>query len=182
MLSVMKMINRENISKLVQYHNGIEHFNYDLTVDWAIDLIQKGVETDNIFMLASFSKPVDSREIKPYVSAVLRDLNLEEGEGDEAIIALINFYLNEILSDNSIREYLTFLYDLFIQKDGMYNNDKFGLMPFYLLYHGWRELEDIGANFYFEGADLNNIEEVIKEQARIWIDKMSSQDFLRSEI
>ena len=44
-------------------------------------------------------------------------------------------------------------------------------MPFYLLYHGWDELEQIGENYYFEGANLNNIEEVIKEQAQIWIDK-----------
>lgn len=44
------------------------------------------------------------------------------------------------------------------------------LMPFYLLYHAWDELEQIGENYYFEGADLDNIEEVIKEQAKEWIE------------
>ena len=43
------------------------------------------------------------------------------------------------------------------------------LMPFYLLYHGWDQLEEIGVNYYFEGAELDNIKELIKEQAKIWI-------------
>ncbi|NHN27730.1 hypothetical protein FIA58_018770 [Flavobacterium jejuense] len=44
-------------------------------------------------------------------------------------------------------------------------------MDFYLLYHGWWELENIGANYYYEGANLNNIESVLKLEAKIWIDK-----------
>lgn len=164
-------LTKNDISKLVPYHQGIEHFNYDLTVDWAIDLIENGKETDNILMLASFSKPVDSVEIRPYVSAVLADLGLEEKEGDEAIFALIQYYLSRIINGDSIRGNLTLLYNLFLEKDGFNKDDNFGLMPFYLLYHGWSELEDIGANYYFEGADLDNIEDVTKEQAQIWIDK-----------
>lgn len=157
--------------RLVPYHKGIEHFNYDLTVDWAIDLIERGIETDNVLMLASFSKPVDSVEIRPYVSAVLADLDMGEREGDEAFLELIHYYLKHILNDNSIRGYLTKLDDLYFEKDCFNNDDKYGLASFYLLYHGWEELEDVGTNYYFEGADLNNIEDIIKEQARIWIDK-----------
>jgi len=161
---------KEDISNLVQYHSGLEHFNYDATIDWAINLIEQGIETNNVLMLASFSKPVDSDEVRPYVNAVLADLGIEEKKGDDAIIALIHHYLSEILNDNSIRGYINELYALFIEKD-CFRGDKFGLMPFYLLYHGWSELEDIGANYYFEGADLDNIEEVVKEQAQIWIDE-----------
>ncbi len=158
---------KSDISKLVPYHNGIEHFNYDLTVDWAIDLI----ETDNVLILASFSKPVNSVEIRPYVSGVLADLDIEEKEGDEAVQALFQYYLTNILNNISIRDNLTLIYNLFLEKDFFQREDQFGLMPFYLLYHGWNELEEIGANYYFEGADLDNIEIVIKEQAQKWIDK-----------
>lgn len=172
----------KDISSIVQYHNGIESFNYDLTIDWAINLIENGIETDNILMLASFSKPVDSVEIKPYVSSVLADLDLEEKEGDAAVLALIHFYLTEILNDKSIRGCLSTIYGFFIEKDCFNNDDKFGLKPFYLLYHGWCELEDIGANYYFEGADLNNIEEVTKEQAQIWIDKFINSIEIEEEV
>src|SRR5690606_36003628 len=58
------------------------------------------------------------------------------------------------------------LYQVFINNN--YDNRIFN---FYLLYHGWRELEDIGANYYYDGADLNNIETILKLEARIWIDK-----------
>ena len=162
---------KRDISKLVPYHYGIKHFNYDLTVDWAIDLIERGLETDNVLMLASFSKPVNSVEIRPYVSGVLADLDIEEKEGDEAVQALVQYYLTNILNNISIRDNLTLIHNLFIEKDFFQREDQFELIPFYLLYHGWSELEEIGANYYFEGADLDNIETVIKEQAQKWIDK-----------
>lgn len=165
------MVKKQDISDIIQYHNGIENFNYDFCIDWAIDLIDNGIENDNILMLASFSKPVNSIEIKPYLRAVLSDLEIEEKIGDEAIIALIYYYLANILNDYLIRNYLHKVYDLFIERDYMNGQDKFKLMPFYLLYHGWSQLEDIGENFYYHGADLDNIEKVIKEQAQIWVDE-----------
>ena len=161
----------ENIAKLIQYHNGIDHFNYDWVVNWAINLIMNGIETDNILILASFSKPVDSVEIRPYLSLALKELSLDEKEGDEAVFALIQYYLSELLLNNRVRAHLELLYDLSLDKDCFKDDDKFGLRPFYLLYHAWNELEDIGKNYYFEGADLNNIYEVIKEQAQEWMDK-----------
>lgn len=155
-----------NISKLIQCHKGISNFNYDITVDWALELLNSGVETENVFMLASFSKPVDSREIKPYVSAVLNELKLSEKEGNEAIISKINYHLAEIIQDKSIRNNLKFLYEICLD-----NNYGFGLMKFYLLYHGWDELDEMGVNFYYDGADKSNIEKIIKEEAKNWLDK-----------
>ena len=165
------MINKKNISSLIRFHNGIEQFNYDLTVDWAIDLLKSGIETDNILMLASFSKPVNSEEVKPYLSAVLSDFKIEEKEGDEAIFALINYYTSNIISDNSIRSNLNSLYELFLEKNSSLNNDQYGLMPFYLLYHSWGSLEEIGENFYYKGVDMDNIEERSQLEAKKWIDK-----------
>ena len=156
---------------LIPYHDGIEHFNYDLTVDWALELIKDGVETENLLILASFSKPADASDIRPYVSAALADLDIEEKKGNDAVFALINHYLNDILQDRLLRENLNKLYNLFLDKDSFRHDDMFGLMSFYLLYHGWRQLEDIGENCYFEGADLNNIDTVIKAQAQVWIDQ-----------
>ncbi len=166
----------QDISKLIQAHMALDQFEYDVTVDWAIDLIKQGKETENILMLASFSKPVDAIEIRPYVNAVLSDLDLEEKKGDDAVLCKIRYHLIEIINDNGIRKNLNLLYKLFLDIDCFNNDDKYGLMPFYLIYHGWDELESIGANYYFEGADLDNIEEVIKEQAQIWIDKFINKN------
>lgn len=168
----MKITNKENISELIQFHEGVEDFNYNLAVDWAIELIQNGLKTDNVFMLASFSKPVDLVEIKPYISAVLSDLELEEKQGQEAIDEYIHYYLKKTISNDSIRNSLNKLYELYLKEEfGRERNTNHGLEPFYLLYHGWSQLEDTGYNYYFNCNDIDGVKEIFKEQAKIWIDK-----------
>jgi len=117
-------------------------------------------------MLASFSKPVDSREIKPYVSAVLKDLNLVENEGNDAVISKIKYHLVEIIHGHAIRSNLKEIYNICIQNG--YRDD---LMKFYLLYNAWDELDSMDVNFYYDGATKSNIEEIIKENATNWLDE-----------
>ena len=78
----------------------------------------------------------------------------------------MHYYLDQILNDYEIRKKLTKIYNICLDAD-MDSR----LIPFYLLYHAWGDLEYNGENYYFEGADLSNIEGVLKEQAQIWIDK-----------
>lgn len=154
-----------HILRLIQSHKALEDFDYSKAVDWAIDLIRQGIETDNVLMLASFSKPINRFEISPYVTSVLNDFRLEELDSKNAEIAKTHFHVTEILNDRGIRKNLQSLYQL------CWDNDyESGLMNFYLLHEAWCELEEIGVNLYFEGADLNNIEEVLKNEARKWID------------
>ena len=160
------MINHEKYTELIQWHNCVEHFNYNHAVDWAIELIRNDIESENVLIIASFSKPVGRDEIKPYITGVLRELNLIEKYDKYSLIANVHYHLEQILKGYEIEQNLSELYTLHLN-----TNDEKGLMPFYLLYHGWCELEEIGANYYFEGANLDNIEEIIKEQAQIWIDK-----------
>ena len=155
------MKEEQHILKLIQSHKAIEYFDYSIAVDWAIDLIRQGKETDNVLMLASFTKPIDRFDIIPYVTAVLNDFGLEELDYKNAMIAKAHFHLAEILNDNSIRKNLRSLQELCID-----NNYQPGLMNFYLLYFAWDELEELGINYYFEGASLNNIEEILKDEAR----------------
>ncbi len=160
------MVERQNISNLVQCHNSIEQFDYDITVDWAIDLIREGKETENILMLASFTKPVDSREIRNYVSAVLTDLNLEEKQVDAAMLGKIHFELVEILNSCSARKNLESLYKSCLEHD-----HKYGLSTFYMLYYAWLDLDEFGYQLYYEGATLENIESILKKEAQNWIEE-----------
>lgn len=160
------MIEKNEIVRLIQSHKALEPFDYKMAVDWAIELVQEGKETDNILMLASFSEPIEKYEIRPYITAVLNDFGLEELKCDDALIAQTHFLLIKILRNETIRENLQSLSQVCIN-----NNYDNRIMDFYLLYHGWWELEDIGANYYYEGADLNNIESILKLEAKIWIDK-----------
>lgn len=163
---VNKVFDYKKYTELLQWHNAIEHFDYNLSIDWAIELIRNGIESEYVLIVASFAKPVERDEIKPYITGALKELNLIEKYGEYSTIANTHYHLELILNDIEIRKNIRKLSDIYLNS----NYDK-GLLPFYLLYHGWDELEQIGANYYFEGANLDNIEEVIKEQAKIWIDK-----------
>lgn len=160
------MTEKNEIVRLIQNHKALEPFDYKLAVEWAIELIREGKETDNVLMLASFSEPIEKYEISPYVKAVLNECGLEELECDDVVIAQTHFLLTKILRDEAIRENLKSLSQVCLNND----YDK-RVMDFYLLYHGWWELEDIGANYYYEGANLNNIESILKLEAKTWIDK-----------
>ncbi len=151
---------------MLQWHQAIESFNYDLVVDWALSCLEQGVETENILILASFSKPVDSYEIKPYVSAAISDLDLEEKYGEYSIVANVHYHLAFILDDIEPRRNLGRVYELCLEADS-----KFGLGIFYSLYHGWSSLEEDGYNYYYEGATLENINELLKKEAKEWIDE-----------
>jgi len=72
------MTNHEKYEDLIKWHHAIELFDYNSTVDWAIKLIEKGIETESVLIIASFSKPVDHYEIKSYVSSALKELNITQ--------------------------------------------------------------------------------------------------------
>lgn len=160
------MINYEKYTELLQWHRGVELFDYNLAIDWAIHMLDNDIETENILIIASFSKPVDREEIKPYISGVLQDLNLEEKHGHYSIITYTHYCLEQILVNYELRKNLRVLYNLCLEVD-----HRSGLNTFYLLYHAWWSLEEDGCNYYFEGADLHNIESVLKSEARNWIDE-----------
>ena len=165
------MIDYDKYTELLQWHNGVELFNYELTIDWALEMLQRGVETENMLILASFSKPVDRQEIKPYVSGVLRDLNLEEKIGEYSVISNAYFHAQMIIDKYEIRKNLTVLSNLCLES----NYSKY-LMPFYLLNNGWWSLEDDGFNYYYEGANLNNIEELTILESKLLIVKYIDQE------
>lgn len=153
-----------HLTALIQAHKSVNLFNNSLAVGWAIEQLQEGNETPNMLMLASFGPPIDRFEIKPYIGAALGDLGLQEVEGEKAVKAVIRYYATEIVYNQNVRANLRELYELY-----NYSDNDFGLLPFYLLYHGWYELEETGYSTYYD-ATLDTIELKIKEEAYNWLE------------
>ena len=86
------------LTEMIQWHNAIDTFDYSLVVDWAINSMERGVQNESMLMLASFSKPVDSFEIKPYLYHALKDLGLEEKYGEWSVVAQAHYFLNQIIN------------------------------------------------------------------------------------
>ncbi|MFP9112733.1 hypothetical protein ACLI1A_02250 [Flavobacterium sp. RHBU_3] len=158
--------NNPYLTNLIQAHNSIDTLNYNLAVVWALSLMKKGNEMPSVFMLASFAEPIDALEIRPYINVALNDLSLKEIDGEDAILAVIRYYVMEIVIDNSLRKSLTELNDLCNQYDHGY-----GLNPFYLLYYAWYDLDYGDDNYYYDGATLDNIESLVKKEAKEWLEK-----------
>ena len=160
------MVTQEKYTELLLWHKGVDHFDYGPVIDWAIELIRNGQETENVLILASFSKPIDSDEIRPYVSGALKELGLKEKYEAYSSVAQVHYALEQILADVEVRKHLTDLYQLSLE-----SNFEPGLNPFYLLYHAWSSLELDGINYYYEGVTLENIKEVLNQEAEWWVDQ-----------
>lgn len=169
-LEPMALYSRENfmvssnLTELIQCHLAIESFDYDIAIDWSLNLITNGIESENILILSSFSKPANLFEIRPYVSAALADHNFPEFTGITGKLHKARYHLIEIINDLLVRKQLKQLADLCVKLEY-----KYGLVPFYLLYHGWNELDDIGVNLYYEGATTSNIDQIVKKEANDWV-------------
>ena len=157
---------KSKITDIMIWHNAIDTFDYNLAVDWAIELINKGLNTESVFMLASFSKPVESQEIKPYINPVLKELGLQEKYGEYSTIAKAHYHLDMIIHNVDVWQNLTEVYNLCNHTDHAYE-----LTTFYRIYHAWWNFQDGIPNWYFEGATPDNIEQILMDQARIWIEK-----------
>jgi len=160
------LITQEKYTELLLWHKGVDHFDYGPVIDWAIELIRNGQETENVLILASFSKPIDSDEIRPYVSGALKELGLKEKYEAYSSVAQVHYALEQILADVDVRKHLTDLYQLSLE-----SNFEPGLNPFYLLYHAWSSLELDGINYYYEDVTLENIKEALNQEAEWWVDK-----------
>lgn len=154
------------LTRLVQSHKGFAPFNYDFCIDWAIDLLEKGVITSNIEILASFSKPTNAWEVKPYVQNILKEFSLEEFEGEKALQSKSYYYIWSILNnDGDIISHLGKLCSLCIESDYEKN-----ILPFYLLKHSWVDLHDLGMSCHYENVTLENFNSAVLKEAGIWMD------------
>ncbi len=159
------MRDRHHVTGFIQCHKVLEYFDYSKAVAWALDLVEQGNESKSVLMLASFSNPIERFEISPYVSEVLKEFGLEELYEEKALIANVYYHLTEILNNNKIRGNLKIIYQLCLE----YDYEPM-LVNFYRIYYAWKDLEEIGENHYLEKVDLQNIEEVLKTEAKVWID------------
>ena len=160
------MTSTQGFSSLIQCHNAISNFDYELAIQWAKDLKEKGVGTRNIISLASMEKPINGHATRFLVSSALKELGLHEKNGNDAIITRAYFHIQKINSDISLRKNLKYMMTLAVETDLNYS-----LITFFQLHYAWEELEELGFNYYYDGANLDNIDQIAKTQAHKWIDK-----------
>lgn len=153
--------------KIVAFEE-IQQVDTNESIDWAVEMMELGYESPSLFMLAGFNKPTNYFEVIDYVKDTVSELGLKMKTGDDATLSYASFYVHQIAKKERIRENLTELYKFCQMRD--YE----GLVyDFYLLYWAWDDLdyEDNEHNHYWDGARRSNIEQIVVQEAKMWIEK-----------
>lgn len=148
-------------------------FNSDIDeswVDWALQMMQAGFEADSLYQLAGISKPYNQFELQDLTSKVLKDLNLNFSDKKRTIRNYVYYIVSNTTDEpEKYLETLRELKDLCIDLN---MEDEY--MNFYLLYFAKDDLMETEDQWYWDGADRTNIDNIIKEQFGVWKDNFEA--------
>lgn len=146
-------------------------FNEDIDEswgEWALEMMEAGYDSDNLYILAGITKPYNQFELQELTDKVIADLNLEISDKSLTIRNYIYYILSTTINEPSkylftLREVKDICIGLDMEKE---------YMDFYLLYFAKDDLNDSENQWYWDGADRNNIDEIIKEKFKEYIDRI----------
>ena len=142
-------------------------FNSDIDetwIDWAIEMMKAGYESDNLYELAGISKPYNQFELQELTNKVLNDLNLDYSDKQLVIKNYVYFIITSSINNpETYIETLRKLKDICI--DLNMDNEYF---DFYLLYFAKDDLTESENQYYWNGANRNNIDKIIADQFVEW--------------
>lgn len=146
----------------------IQQVDTNESIDWAVEMMQLGYDSPTLYMLAGINKPTNYFEVIDYVTDTVKELGLEMKSGDNAILSYASFYVHQIAKEKAIRKNLTELY-----KFCQMNDYEKLVYDFYLLYWAWDDIdyEDNEYNHYWDGARRENIEQIVIDVAKKWIEE-----------
>jgi hypothetical protein len=144
-------------------------FNEDIDemwVEWALEMIQAGYESDNLYILAGINRPYHQFELQRLTDKVLADLNLDYEDKSLMIRNYIYYIISTALNEPS--NYLSTLREI---KDICIALDmEQQYMDFYLLYFAKDDLNESEVQWYWDGADRTNIDLIIKNVFQRYLD------------
>lgn len=133
-------------------------------VDWAVDMLMAGFDTEHLTILAGESEPFNQFKMRELVNKVLAELQLDYSDKDQTIknyaCYLIDRSLNEELDNFKVIEILK---DICIELD----YEKY-LYDFYSLYFAKDDLSYSENQWYWDGATRENIDKIITEYFKSW--------------
>lgn len=129
---------------ILTYKEFENRFLYDNVIDWAVEMLEYGYETENLMILAAISKPTNSFECKLYLQKALEELNLRTIEGADANIAVQWVLLNKIARGEKVRSNL-----ILLTNELGYDVDE-PISDFQLLSWAWTELEYDSHQYYID--------------------------------
>jgi hypothetical protein len=136
----------------------------DKWVDWAIDMILAGFETEHLLILAGELKPFNQFYLHDLTSKVFQELGLDTLSIDKVISNYVVYLVSEAKCGR--RNPVTVLA---ILKEFYFNYDLDDLKEFATLYWAWDDLQYGEVQWYWDGADRSNISNIIQQYFDDWL-------------
>jgi hypothetical protein len=154
----MKALSTYRILKSKAFNENID----ESWIDWAIEMIEAGYESENLYMLAGETKPYDQSQLQELTNKVFQDLNLDYSDRDASTR---NYVYHLILSSIDHPEtYFRMLREL---RDIYYSDARY--LDFFLLYYAKGDLAIDEVQWYWDGANRENIDQIIRAKFETWI-------------
>jgi len=142
-------------------------------VDWATEAIVAGYDSESLRILAGLESPFDEQEINRLSKRAFDELNIIPLKMENSIPYFIGPIFRQISNGEITRkEALLKLKDLCLA-----TNYAKPLMDFYLLYFALSDLETSELQWYWKGANRENINKIIDDYFENWL-KNNLQDVL----
>jgi len=126
--------------------------------------MMKGINTENVLIVSSFSKPIAKIDIEDYVTAALEEANQKEHYSKYTLKSNIHFHIEMIIKGIEVKRNLSNLHELAI------NNDyPFDIYPFYLIYHALDSFNYDNVQFYYDGLTKYNWSKILDKEAKNWV-------------
>ncbi len=135
-------------------------------VEWAISMLMGGQDTPGLRVLAGESSPFNQFEMGALVDRVFAELGLTQPSTINAAAgSLATVRAKQVLAGDVSRQVaLKELAELHVELDNL-----MVLHDFYLLHYALEDLQMDDMQWYWPGADRHNIEDVIDERFRSWL-------------
>lgn len=147
-------------------YNGLgNRFNYNSAVDWAVNMIANGFETESLLILASLSKPTGYFETHKYMITAIEELNLKLLSGSLRIVAEIWENVKEIAAGNDIFTNLYTIHTAVVAMDEFSEFDK--------ILYAWDAFQEgeHSLDLYWSGANRYNLEQSTIAYTQRWLNE-----------
>lgn len=126
-------------------------------IDWAVEMLMAGFDTENLAILAGEFEPYNQFQLQHLTTKILEELHLDYSDIDRTIKNYACYLIDEALNgrlDNF--KVLDILKDIYIEIDR-----EVYLSDFYSLYFAKDDLSSSDNQWYWAGANRENIDTII---------------------
>lgn len=160
-MHIVKSTYKVLINKVLPYKS------LEVWKDWALEMMEAGFETEHLIQLAGLSAEVNHFQLEEIIKNALKELSLDAMPEEEIVYGYVYYLIDQALrSMMSIKLVLGVLRDLCRDRD--YDKELFN---FYLLAFARQDLEEAGEQFYWDGANADNIDTIINAEFLEWKSK-----------